>query len=398
MSISYARLSILVVAIAFAMSASGQPANAQIDPNIQVRLDTFIPRPDVRVRPPETERVQVQRRETVVVTEETPIPLAQQRALLTRSQKAQGIESLLDISKLPVATQKAILRDNKIPDSIKRQVKKTRVVTKTVVQPKPPITEVILSGSGNFLYDTNATKSNRNRIADGSFADSNLLYINIPVGADTISLSSGLAVQRYMTLIGRSSDVVVGDAIYKKFLGATLGPGGARLTTTSDGVSFGVITRTVYQPGLSNHQLSLVTPSAAWSRSNIPLGNEINGTGADQAYRYFASIVASVGYTLSDVATQENLSARTALTVGWRTPITGLTLTATGIVQGRHYTSFPGRREDLYLEANGAVTWQKDNVALSGLMTFAHQESSQRALIWTGFTASPQVRLDIKLN
>jgi hypothetical protein len=399
MSTSHARPSILVLVVALAMLTAGGPAAAQIDPNIQVRIDTFIPRPDVRVRPPETERVQVQQRKTVVVTEETPIPLAQRRALLAKSQKGRGLEAA-DISALPVAAQEAVLRKNNIPDSVKRQVKKTRVVTTTREVAKPRTIDIYWGGSGNFLYDSNATKSNRNRIADGSFADTNLLNVDIPIGvADTISLSSGVGVQRYMTLKGRSTDVVIGDAIYKKFLDAKRGPGGGSGTMTTDGVSFGVATRSIYQPGLTNHQVSLVTPAVAWSRSNIGLGDETNGTGSDQAYRYFANIVASVAYTFSDVASQENVAARTTLTVGWRTPVPGLTLTATGIVQGRHYTSFPGGREDLYVEANGAITWRpQSNVALSGLLTFAHQESSQRALIWTGFMASPQFRLDIKLN
>jgi hypothetical protein len=78
----------------------------------------------------------------------------------------------------------------------------------------------------------------------------------------------------------------------------------------------------------------------------------------------------------------------------WQTPIDGLSATASGTVQGRYFTAFPGGRQDLLLQATGRVDYVvSPSILLSGVLQVGQQFSTVRAVEWNGLIVYPVVRL-----
>jgi hypothetical protein len=170
-------------------------------------------------------------------------------------------------------------------------------------------------------------------------------------------------------------------------------------TGTTDIVSLGVGGVSVFDPGFDESQINIVTPSAVWSRSNIGVGTRMCGAPGAEAYCTYASIAASLTEGFADDTSQNNSTAYFEATLGWRTPVNGLSLSATGSIQGTQYWDYPGGRQDLILVGSGTVSWDPTaNVSLSAGLQFTEQASTQEDLNWNGFNVLPQLVLNVKFN
>jgi hypothetical protein len=292
-----------------------------------------------------------------------------------------------------------MLKQFGIPRTVTRSVKQTITIQEPKQVAVPPGTTIKFIGGVSYSYDSNATKSNAASAADSLGAANAMFEIEGPVGQNSsLALQTGVNGVRYADLTRLDTDTFVADLAYKTTLAKHLGPGGVRGTMTTDGLAVGLRNRTSFTRGFDDRKVYLGTPYVTWARSNIPLGEETNGTDGTLTYRYYANVNATAQWTLSDVAAAENASAILATTLGWRTPVAGLTVSATGTVQGKYYTDFPGGRQDLYVEALGVAAWVRGPLTVEGRLLFGHQWSTVAAAEWTGFVVQPLLRLNLQLN
>lgn len=161
-------------------------------------------------------------------------------------------------------------------------------------------------------------------------------------------------------------------------------------------MSYSVASSTVYGSGFSPYQVELFTPSIAWARNNQDLAGTICGPKGQETFCVAGTFVAEGEFTFSDIARQQNFSSRLSGGVTWQTPVSGLTASAGGYIQWRHFTDFPGGRDDLILQASARAHWTPNNyVQVSGVLQVTQQFSTVKALEWNGFAAYPYVKLKV---
>ncbi|WP_316395712.1 hypothetical protein [Bradyrhizobium sp. 33ap4] len=386
---SFFRLSVLIAAL-FIMHAPA--AFAQVDPNLQVRIENLTPPKDRKPDLPQTEVVTHTRVQTYTTTETVQISLEEQRRRLNKILAKKGQRQLL-----PMSTEsfKAALQQYGIKDHETRKVQKRKVITEHVVTTKPRETTVTASASTQSVFDNNAAKTPIH-VGDTVFGSTGLLTVNIPVGiADSFILQTGVSDQRYACLFTKDVDILVNSATYNQVLNLVV-LGKTSGTTTSDVMSYSVASSTVYGAGFSPYQVELFTPSIAWARNNQDLAGMVCGPKGQEAFCVAGTFVAEGEFTFSDIASQQNFSSRLSGSVTWQTPVSGLTASAGGYVQGRHFTEFPGGRDDLILQASARADWRPvSNVQLSGVLQVTQQFSTVKALEWNGFAAYPYVQLKV---
>ncbi|MGY3473463.1 hypothetical protein [Bradyrhizobium ottawaense] len=374
-----------------ALAGYSTAAIAQVDPNLQVRIENLTPPKDRKPDLPQTEVVTKTRVQTYTTTETVAVPPAERRR---RLQKILAEKQLM----LP-ADAEAVQRAYEtygIKDHETRKVQKKKVITEHVVTSKPRETTVTASVSTQSVFDNNASKTPI-QVGDTVFGTTGLLTVNIPVGlADSFILQSGVSDQRYARLFTKNVDILVNNATYNQVLDLVV-PGKTSGTTTSDVMSYSVASSTVYGSGFSPYQVELFTPSVAWARNNQDLAGTICGPKGQEAFCLAGTFVAEGEFTFSDIASQQNFSSRLSGSVTWQTPVTGLTTSAGGYVQGRHFTDFPGGRDDLILQASARADWTPNSyVQLSGVLQGTQQFSTVKILRWNGFAVYPYVRLKVQ--
>ncbi|SPP98311.1 hypothetical protein [Bradyrhizobium vignae] len=373
-----------------ALAGYSTAATAQVDPNLQVRIENLTPPKDRKPYLPQTEVVTKTRVQTYTTSETVAVPPAERRR---RLQKILAEKQLM----LP-ADAEAVQRAYEtygIKARETRKVQKKKVITEHVVTTKPRETTVTASVSTQSVFDNNASKTPIH-VGDTVFGTTGLLTVNIPVGlADSFILQSGVSDQRYARLFTKNVDILVNNATYNQVLNLVV-PGKTSGTTTSDVMSYSVASNTVYGSGFRPYQVELFTPSIAWARNNQDLAGTICGPKGQEAFCVAGTFVAEGEFTFSDIASQQNFSSRLSGGVTWQTPVTGLTTSAGGYVQGRHFTDFPGGRDDLILQASARADWTPNSyVQLSGVLQVTQQFSTVRALEWNGFAAYPYVKLRV---
>lgn len=376
--------------IAALIAIQSTAAVAQIDPNLQVRIENLTPPKDRKPDLPQTEIVTKTRVQTYTTTETIAVPPAER---LRRLQNVLAERRMM----LPADTE-AIQRAYEtygIKAHETRKIQKKKVITEHVVTTKPRETIVTASVSTQSVFDNNAAKAPIH-VSDTVFGTTGLLTVNIPVGlADSFILQSGVSDQRYARLFTKNVDILVNNATYNQVLNLVV-LGKTNGTTTSDVMSYSVASSTVYGSGFSPYQVELFTPSIAWARNNQNLAGTICGPKGQEAFCVAGSFVAEGEFTFSDIASQQNFSSRLSASATWQTPVTGLTTSAGGYIQGRHFTDFPGGRDDLILQASARADWTPNNyVQVSGVLQITQQFSTVKALEWNGFAAYPFVRLKV---
>jgi hypothetical protein len=384
----------------FALSACASTALGQgVDPNIVNRIDTFLPPQPQKVLPEKKEKVEVKKTEhfTEVVEEKKQLTLAEREA------KAKDMGIAVPLGLRATNARSAYLNFRRVPKETVTKVTKhkTRVVTKTVEKAVPRTVHTALIGSLNDTYANNASQTPV-PVADFTNAGSVNLQVLIPIGPqeDTIALSLGPTSVRYIDLTGDSFDMVAANVRYSKVLGTSYSSeyktGG---TGTTDILSFGLGGVSVFDPGFDESQINILSPSIVWSRNNIGLGPASCGAPGNEAYCTYASVVVTLWEGFADESDQNNSSAVIQTTLGWQTPIQGLSLSATGSVQGTNYWDYPGGRQDLILVGIGSLSWDpRANVNVSAGVQFTEQASTQADLDWRGFSVLPALMINVRLN
>lgn len=398
-----AGIGIGTVIVCVGVGAATPPALAQ-DPslglNLLNRVETFIPEPEPASAPRETVVVQEQREitQTVVVQETVPRPLAEVEAEAEARNIAQPktIFPMTDQEKLDYFEAKGILVTTTKPRS--KTVKKTITVDKKVEL--PPTVKAVLNGVVGFSYQSNATTSPTDIVPDSIADNSAGLLVTIPVGSadDAIALSFGPNAVRYSKLDDASFDALSGSAVYthqrpKKYRSAYRTPG----TVTRDSFSIAVQGLSLYQPGFGPTTFRALTPSVSWGRSNIPISSKICGGPGAESYCHFAGVGISLSGSSTSNTSQDNVNATLSATVGWRTPVKGLTFSAGGSAVGRSYTNFTGGREDLVFVPIVNISWSPHpQVAMTASTKYTDQSSTVPLAQWNGFNLFPKATLRIE--
>ena len=362
------------------------------------RIESFIPPSPETVLPTKTKKVPVKRTETATVTIEEKKELTQAE----REAKAKEMGVVVPLGLRSTTARKAYLNLRNVPTYrlIKVRKQKTRVITEIVEKKVPRKTVVRGIASTGYTYATNANQADVDIIPDSIGSQNGNLLILVPAGReeDTVSFLLGPSAVRYATLDSSSFDALNASVTYTRLLGrrqtAGLSTGG---TARTDLLTIGLDGVSVYEPGFGPNQIVVATPSIGWSRSNIGLGNRLCGDKGSEAYCYYADISVSLSENVADITSQISSNAFIAATLGWRPPVKNLSLSATGSLQGVYFSDYPGGRQDLVFVGSGNLSWNpRANVTLGAGVKFTQQLSTQSDLDWNGFTAFPQVVLNMK--
>ncbi|MGZ8400825.1 MAG: hypothetical protein ACXWVI_05965 [Methyloceanibacter sp.] len=390
----------LLALVAAAAGFGGKAAIPQgFDPNIVSRVDSFIPTSPETVLPTRTERVPVKRTEqySVVVEEKKTLSLAEREA------KAKAMGVVVPLGLRSTTARKAYLNMRRVPTQVVTKVRKqrSRTVTEIVEKKQPRKTEARGIASASYTFATNANQADLDIIADSIGGQNANLLVLVPAGReeDTVSFLLGPTAVRYATLDSSSFDALNGSISYTRLLGRRQTASGYTTggTATTDLLTLGVDGTSVYEPGFGSSEIVIATPSIGWSRSNIGLGNKMCGAKGSEAYCTYANVSLSLGESWADVQSQINSWAVAETTLGWRPPVKGLSLSATGSLQGVVFSDYPGGRQDFVFVGSGNLSWAPAaNVSLSAGVKFTQQLSTQSDLDWNGFTVLPQALLNVK--
>lgn len=384
----FSRLSFLLMMV---VAVSSGAAFGQVDPNLQVRIETLTPPRDTKPDLPQTEVVTKTRLVPYTTTTKVPLTDKQQDEKLNAVLAAKGIKLIQGVNE---TNRAALLKEHNIlPYEVKPVVRK-RPVTETVEIPKPKQTTVTAAASTQTLFDTNATKTPA-KVSDWVQGSVGTLTVNVPIGlADNLIVTTGVSDQRYARLVAKDVDILVNSAQYNQVLNIVKGKSDG--TSTSDVMSYALSSSTVYGRNFNPYLVELFTPSVAWARNNIDLGGTNCGPEGKEVFCIGGTFIASGDATFSDAANQRNTSVKLLGSVLWQTAMPTLTVTTTGAVQGKHFTDTPGGRDDLILFASARVDWNASaNVLLSGIVQVTQQFSTVKTQEWNGLAAFPYVRLKV---
>jgi len=367
-----------------------QPSRAQADLNIQSRIEALTPPPPVVHSEPTVRTIT---RETIeprtqTIRKEVPRSDAEVEADL---QKKQG-PSIATFRAMSAAEQRASAKALGIPlTKIQIQTRTVNVrVKKSVTVVEPRKTTFTVSVSPGLSYESNVFKTHLNVHGDAVFSGGAGFALNVPVGKDdTFTLSAASVSARYPNFPELNFDAITAIANYRYVIGGfyPLQAAQSQDTKVLDALDLRVTTSSSFEPLFSRETVTFVTPSMTVSRLNIPLSNQLCGEKRD-AFCYYADISGSLGYSFSDVLIQENANGNAAATLGWRMPESRLTLALTGKIGGRHYTNFPGSRDDLTLSGGPSILWSLyPNVTASFGVTYYEQYSTVDRARWNGVIA-----------
>ena len=382
------RLSLLLVVL---LAVSNGAAFGQVDPNLQVRIETLTPPREIKPDLPQTELVTRTRLESYTTTKRVRLTDEQRQKRLEGVLAAKGISLIQGINE---SNKESLYRTYGIQEFDTKTTVKKRPITETVAVPKPRQTTVTASASTQALFDTNATKTPA-KVSDWVFGSVGIMTVNVPVGvADNFIVQSGVSDQRYARLIAKDVDILINNAQYNQVLNVTKGKTDG--TTTSDVMSYALSSSTVYGRNFNPYLVELFTPSVAWARNNIDLGGATCGPKGKEVFCIGGTFIASGDATFSDAANQRNTSVKLLGSVLWQTSNPALTVTTTGFVQGKHFTDTPGGREDLIFFASARADWNASaNVQLSGVVQVTQQFSTVKTQEWNGLAAFPYLKLKV---
>lgn len=375
------------------LSFAGSPAFGQaVDPNIQVRIETALPQPVIKPHLPETERITVQRTETFTTMVERPYtcgelrsPSPELKAKLARDKQSMFLDSNVSCEHL-----------HALVGPKKEKVVRHRVVSETIEKQKPRQTSVSFALQSQPGFDTNALKSNPGK-SDRVLNTSAGVTAIIPVATlDSIILSSQALDQRYATLASKNSEVLANSATYSHVLSAVRGSDKlvSNGTTVSDLLNLGISSSTVFGSGFRPYQIELATASAVLGRTNIDLGGGATcGPKGREVFCTSQGVAGELNYTTSDVASQRNVAVKAQTNVTWQTSIQGLSVTASGYVQGKHFTEVLGGRQDVILLASGRADWTSGPFTMSFILQGLQSFSTLRTAQYNSFAFYPQANL-----
>lgn len=364
------------------------PVYAQgFDPNIQERLESLTP--DLPSPPPPGPVV-----EEVVVTPDRVSTVA----------RDDGELNALFVSKreeLPLAKFRTLSAQNfnALPKAAKLKIlgkdayKQVLIPGKTALIKRPAAPSFKIRLVAQTTYDTNSLRTPSSPIEDGILTVSPISSLVVPIGLDSqFEASAGTSSVRYDEQTQKSSDILNGGLAYNVTLDRSYGdPAHSPALTTTHSLKIGTSTSSSYSPGFEDRAVSFLTPAIGWSWDNIPVRAEK----CEGKYCLFSSLGGVIDYSLSEIDLLENTTATATASIGWRTPMKGVTLTGKGTIKGKHFTDVS--REDLIYEAATEVAWSvAANATLYGVARYTSQESTLTSAEWDNFSAFTYLKFEFE--
>jgi hypothetical protein len=237
----------------------------------------------------------------------------------------------------------------------------------------------------NPTYETNVLKSNANNSRGMSFGLGGTFQVTAPGlmpeqrPFDVVGFSAGSQSVRYDPFPSRSVDTATTQGAYQFFIDAfgfqRNGESVANIDghtdkglippvnmITVDTVSFGFQNQTVFTPTFHAETVNLFTPQVTLSRQNMSLNGSdwCNASIPDPrkiGFCYYTDLLLAVGQTFSDMRSQQNANVTASLAPGWRIDNTDLKLALPITATARAYEDVTGGRRDVLLQVGPAVTY-----------------------------------------
>jgi hypothetical protein len=383
-------------------------AQAQVDPNIQSRLDILLP--PISAQSP-TGGVATEPGKTFITTKKTSgCALTEElRGVAAKLRWLKWQNELLTDKNARVLTEREIaqsLTEQEIKQTIEEYLngqanytdEQRKLAEKSIapvkLNPNCPIRQPIkvqLSFPFNPTYETNILRSSNNGSPGESAGFGGTMLVTAGVGDgsrpwDIVAFSGGEASTRYTPNFSPSVDGLSSQASYQLFLHAygynvdnnghktfvdNLVPGSPNMPQpgmiTFDTLAFGVQNQTAFAPTFRFEKSDFLTPQVTIARQNIGL-DDLNAKPCkdsqnNQQFCTYASVSLTAGQSYSDVKTLQNANFAASATLGWNiTPSWSLTLPATATA--KNYEDVVGGRRDVLLQVGPVLSYTSASVAL----------------------------------
>lgn len=377
-------------------------AQAQIDPNIQSRIELLqqpAPQPSVPTVTTVYEAVPVESTISEVVS--VPRTATELRSLIAQK-RGVPLSSLaaetLALSPQTLSTMARDLGISTTKSTIRRRTV-TRFEQRAVQKTAPPQPSLTLSLPFGVTYDSNVFRRPSDPKQDWPFSFGGSLSYTLPVGAagDDIAVVVGTSSSRYPRYETSDSDTLSGSVTFRHVLGKKTLVEGISIATI-DRIDFGVRGTSSFVPFYKSHIISFYTPQVTFSRLNVPLSNQLCGTSEKPQFCTFADISGAAGYSFSDIEITQNSFISSTATVGWRIANHPVTFRLGGGIKGKYFDHDPINRKDLELSVSPSILWtptQMMDIAISS--TAIKQYSTKPTAEYAGITIQPSIRVNIKL-
>jgi|GEM_PF-2932637 len=378
-STNYVGIGLAIATGLAANLASSLQAYAQVDPNIQTRIDA--------VTPPITSQI-TNASGASPTSPNSPALLSATRlkgdgCLLSESEKRaianlKGKKNLSDLTAEEVDS--ALQQDQRLREKVAARPPNPECGK------RQPVT-VNINFPFNPTYETNILKSGNNSSSGESAGFGGNFLITTGIDGrpwDLVALSGAEASARYTPTFSPSFDSLTSQAAYQIFLHAygydpdhktfvdDLVPGSPKLAMTPasmitfDTLTFGLQNQSAFTPTFKAEKADLLTPQVTLSRQNIGL-DEPNTAPCkdDKGNKYFcysANLSLTAGQTFSDVRSLQNFNVAASAAVSWNIIPTTLTLSLPATATAKNFEDVIGGRRDLLLQVGPVLTYSSNKV------------------------------------
>jgi hypothetical protein len=410
---------IAMFVIAAAAFGSSAPARAQVDLNLQTRLQIFSP--PLTTLPlntaPKKDEIRLANNKCVSKNDR-----AVQRAFIYHNTVRAPIE-IEHYLQHPEELAEDLLNSQKAPRD-RLSIKFTQLPFKPFIyecmtaQP----TNLAISGPFNPTYESNVLKSNTNVQRDISQGFGGTMLLTGPGlkdrAFDLVAFGVTSASARYSAFPSKSFDALTEQGFYQIFLGAFsyADKGGtpfniypkapyipAANLITVDTLSLGFQNQTAFTPGYRVETANLFTPQATLGRQNISLsGSDVSKqcmSASGLGFCNYADLSLTVGQTFSDVTPLQNANVAASATLGWRINNSDWKVTVPVVVTAKEFENVVGGRRDALVQGGAVLGYvlptKSDAPALSFSLagTYYRNYSTLAAAAWHGFVIQPTITI-----
>jgi hypothetical protein len=399
--------------ISMAIAASVGEGRAQVDPNLQSRINVFSPPITTIEIAPQAAPSDIKGLATTGATKCPPDP--------ARPGKQSIKELTRSIQQLRGMGEAAAGRIAKNCGNLKAlSAEEMEICKAAAIQPidfscRTQPTTLKFSLISNPTYETNVLKSNQNIHPDTSLGltGSGLFTTHGFRDYDIIAFNAQSASARYTNFPSRSLDAFTVQGLYQFFLdaqnanGKPIDPSKDNLNMISyDVLVIGFVNQTSFVPTYRAETADLFTPQATLARQNIGLlGSSDPGCRPwakpdpskplQPGYCYFANISVTAGQTFSDVPTLQNTNVALSGTVSKRFDQTDWVLSVAGTATAKSFENVPGGRQDLQLQLGPQASYSPSKcVSFSLSVTYYRNYSTLATAAWNGFIVQPQLTVN----
>jgi hypothetical protein len=401
-------VSISIFGLIAATLVPSDPAHAQVDPNIQSRID--IVAAPFQVQPLQLDAGKQAAETTCYESKRRCLSETEIDALFQKQSKTKTLLEDLSTNRNLLAE----LKSAATPLARKRQIVKALALPINV-KPKPGETAPSQPTAVKFTfpqsptYETNATKSNTNPMSDSSMTLAGGFTVTAQGfrNLDVVGFSAGSSSVRYARLTTKDFDTLTASALYQAFLGAYDGQGkpldlskGSMLPTgqiTFNTLTFGLQNSTTFVPTFRAESVDLFTPTIVYGWQNIALDRSPCSSRlmpSVSSFCYYMDVAVTVGQTLSDVTSLQNSSVGLSTTFGDRIADSDFVLTLTSTLTGKVFENVLGGRNDFTVQVGPKLTYTPlKNVSASLAVTYNQNFSTLATAAWHGWIILPTFTL-----